>query len=103
MNKFVLGVLLSVSATTSTAASVYCRGVVNDITVNSNGSVFLGLNTGFDGVVVPSNASKQAMKVALESMKQNKQILIRGFSDSSDTRCRDNNENIEFRSIRITQ
>ena len=102
MKKLVLILVLSVISTASFAASVSCNGVVDSIQVNSNGSVSLGLNTSFDGVTVPAVSSRQALEIALYSLQNNVTINIRSFSDSNDTRCRDNNESLEFRSIRLT-
>jgi len=102
MKKSILVFVLCIASGSAFSASVSCNGVVDSIQVNSSGSVSLGLNTSFDGVTVPAAASQQALKVALYSLQNNVTVNIRSFSDSNDTRCRDNNESLEFRSIRVT-
>ncbi len=102
MKKLILALsLLSVSPL-ALSATVYCNGVVDDIHVNNSGQVFIGLNTAFDGVRVPTVAAPQALELALLSLNTNKTVRITAFSDSNDRRCRDNNETLQFRNIRIT-
>ncbi len=101
MKKLVFALALSTMSTSSFAANVYCTGVVDSIEVNSNGTVKLGLTTPFDGTTVPVASSLQVLSVAQYSYENNTPVRIFGFSDSNDSRCRDNNETIEFRNIRL--
>ncbi len=101
MKKLLLTLSLFTISASSFAAQVYCTGVIDSIQVNSNGSVNLGLSTSFDGTTVPVASSLQALSLAQYSFENNALVRIHGFSDSGDSRCRDNNESIEFRSIRL--
>ena len=101
MKNIFLTLSLCTMAAPSFAAQVFCTGVVDSIQVNSNGTINLGLTTAFDGTTVPVASSLQALSLAQYSFENNATVRITGFSDSSDSRCRDNNETIEFRSIRL--
>ncbi len=101
MKKLLLTLSLIGISSYTMAAQVYCTGVVDSIQVNSNGTVNLGLNTAFDGTTAAAAVSLQVLSVAQYSFENNALVRIHGFSDSNDNRCRDNNENIEFRSIRL--
>ncbi len=101
MKKLLLTLSLLGINTYTMAAQVYCTGVVDSIQVNNNGTINLGLTTSFDGTTVPVASSIQALSVAQYSFENNALVRIHGFSDSNDSRCRDNNESIEFRSIRL--
>ncbi|WP_395374006.1 hypothetical protein [Marinicella sp. W31] len=102
MKKIMLAGVLSIISSSAFSATVSCNGVVDSIQVNSNGTLSLGLNTAFDGVTVAAGASQNALEVALYSLQNSVSVNIRSFSDSNDTRCRDNNESLSFRSIRLT-
>lgn len=101
MKKLIVLLTLSVLSTSAFSVTVTCTGVIDRITVNSNATVSLDLNVPFDGVTVNAGASQQVLDIAKYSLHNNAPVTISSFSDSNDTRCRDNNESLSFNSIML--